>query len=125
MLYMEIMHGGKTNIIEAIFLCCMGKSFRAKSDGDLIQFQENACHVEVEFEKIDRTGKISCKIDKQKVFLLNGIKQNRISDIIGKINCIIFTPDDIGIIKEGPDQRRKFLDMMISRFKTKIYSIVK
>ena len=122
---MEIMHGGKTNIIESIFLCSMGKSFRAKNDSDLIKFQKDACFVVVEFEKIDRNGKISCKIDKQKTFFINEIKQNKISDIIGKINCIIFTPDDIGIIKEGPDQRRRFLDMMISRFKTKIHSVIK
>ena len=46
--------------------------------------------------------------------MLIGVKQNKISDIIGKINCIIFTPEDISIIKDGHDQRRKFIDMMIS-----------
>lgn len=49
--------------------------------------------------------------------VLTGVKQNRISDIIGKVNCIVFTPDDISIVKDGPDQRRRFLDMMISSLK--------
>ena len=111
---MVIMHNGKTNIIESIFLCSMGKSFRSKSDCDLIKFEKSSCKVNVDFEKKDRNGTISCKIDRQKTFLVNGVKQNKISDIIGKINCIIFTPDDMSIIKDGPDKRRKFIDMMIS-----------
>lgn len=117
--------GGKTSIIESIFLCSMGKSFRAKKDVDLIKFNENSSNIDVEFEKIDRTGKITCKIEKQKTFFINGVKQNKISDIIGKINCIIFTPDDISIIKDGPDQRRKFIDMMISRIKTELCTSIK
>ena len=119
------MLSGKTNIIESIFLCSMGKSFRAKKDIDLIKFDKDSCKIDVEFEKIDRTGKVTCKIDKQKTFFINGVKQNKISDIIGKINCIIFTPDDISIVKEGPERRRKFIDMMISRTKTKLYSTIK
>ena len=111
---MEIMLGGKTNIIESIFLCSMGKSFRAKKEIDLIKFEKPSCKVEINFQKKDRSGNVTCKIDKQKTFFINGIKQQKISDIIGKINCIIFTPDDMSIIKDGPDKRRKFIDMMIS-----------
>ena len=119
------MLNGKTNIIEAIFLCCIGKSFRAKKDIDLIKFEKSSCNVELNFQKKDRDGKIICKIDKQKTFFINGIKQKKLSDIVGKINCIIFTPDDMSIIKDGPDKRRKFIDMMISRIKTKLYTIIK
>ena len=115
---MGIMLGGKTNIIEAIFLCSLGKSFRAKKDNDLIKFEKSFSNIDVFFEKSDRKGHVTCKIDKQKTFFINGVKQNKISDIVGKINCIIFTPDDISIIKDGPDKRRRFIDMMISRFKT-------
>ena len=108
---------GKTNILEAIFLCAYGKSFRAKKDCDLIKFEKDFSKVEIEFERNDREGKILAEIDNKKVFSINGVKQNKISDIIGKINVVIFTPDDIDIIKEGPSRRRKFIDMMISSFK--------
>ncbi len=108
---------GKTNILEAIFIAAMGKSFRAKKDKDLIGFGKESAKVEIEYEKIDREGKISFIIDDKKTFFINGIKQNKISDIIGKINVVIFTPDDIDIIKEGPEVRRRFLDMMISSLK--------
>jgi len=73
---MATMLGGKTNIIESIFLCSLGKSFRAKRDNDLIKFEKDSCKVIVDFEKIDRHGSITCKIDKQKAFFINGVKQN-------------------------------------------------
>ncbi len=105
---------GKTNIIEAIFLCSMGKSFRTNKDNDLISFNEQFTRVQVDYKKSDREGKIETRIENKKIFLVNGVKQNKISDIIGKINVVIFTPDNIDIIKDGPQKRRKFLDMMIS-----------
>ena len=108
---------GKTNILEAIFLTAMGKSFRAKNDKDLIRFGKNQAIVEIEFETSDRDGKIKSVIDDKKTFWINGVKQTKVSDIIGKINVVIFTPDDIDIIKEGPEVRRRFLDMMISSLK--------
>lgn len=108
---------GKTNIIEAIFLCSMGKSFRTNKDKELINFGERFSKVKIFYTKKDREGNIEADIDDKKIFLVNGVKQNKISDIIGKINVVIFTPDNIDIIKDGPQKRRKFLDMMISSLK--------
>lgn len=105
---------GKTNIIESLFLCAYGKSFRAKKDKELIKFDKDLCKVVVSYSKIDREGTIKAEINDKKTFFVNGVKQNKISDIIGKINVVIFTPDDIEIIKDGPQKRRRFLDMMIS-----------
>ena len=105
---------GKTNIIESVFLCAYGKSFRAKKDSELIKFDKDICKVEVNYSKVDREGTIKAEINDKKTFFVNGVKQNKISDIIGKINVVIFTPDDIEIIKDGPQKRRRFLDMMIS-----------
>lgn len=108
---------GKTNIIESIFLCSMGKSFRAKKDKEMIKLDEDSCSVEVEYEKSDREGKIKIEIGNKKNILVNDIKIKRLSELLGKINIVIFTPDDIEIIKGGPDQRRKFLDIMISQLR--------
>ena len=108
---------GKTNIIEAIFLCSMGKSFRAKKDKELVNFSKKNASVIVEYQRKDREGRIKLQLEDKKIFFINDVKQNKISDIIGKINVVIFTPDDINIIKEGPTKRRKFLDMMISSLK--------
>ena len=108
---------GKTNIIESIFLCSMGKSFRAKKDKEMIKINEDICSVEVEYEKSDREGKIKIEIGNKKNIFVNDIKIKRLSELLGKINIVIFTPDDIEIIKGGPDQRRKFLDIMISQLR--------
>ncbi len=108
---------GKTNLIESIFLCAYGKSFRAKKETELIKFSKENASIEVFYDKTDRKGKIKAEIKDKKTFFYNGIKQNKISDIVGKINVVIFTPDDIDIIKSGPGKRRKFLDMMISSLK--------
>ncbi len=98
---------GKTNIIESIFLCSMGKSFRSKKDKELIRFNELSTTVEIEFEKQDRSGKIKAKIGEKKEFFINDVKQTKVSNIIGKINVVIFSPDDIEIIKEGPRKKKK------------------
>ncbi len=108
---------GKTSILEAIFLCSMGKSFRSKKDSDLIKFNEKKSKAEIQFVKLDREGSIVSQIENQKTFFINGVKQNKISDIIGKVNVVIFTPNDIDIIEDGPQRRRKYIDMMISSLK--------
>lgn len=108
---------GKTNIIESIFLCSIGKSFRSKKDSELIKFNELSTTVEIDYKKEDRSGKIKVQLGEKKEFFINGVKQNKISNIIGKINIVIFSPDDIEIIKDGPGRRRKFIDMMISSLK--------
>ena len=108
---------GKTNIIEAIFLCAIGKSFRTSKDKELIKFNENFLNIEINYEKSDRNGKIKIDISEKKEIFLNGIKSKKLSELIGKINVVLFTPDDINILKEGPKMRRRFLDIMISQLR--------
>ena len=108
---------GKTNIIESIYLCSLGKSFRSKKDVELIKFGENMASVSVKFNKSDRDGKIKIELSDKKRVFINGIKANKLSELLGNINVVIFTPDDINILKGGPQKRRKFLDIMISQLK--------
>lgn len=108
---------GKTNIIESIFLCSMGKSFRAKKEKELIRFNELSTTVQIDYERQDRNGNIKAQIGEKKEFFINGVKQTKISNVVGKINVVTFSPDAIKMIKGGPDGRRKFIDMMISSLK--------
>ena len=108
---------GKTNIIEAIFLCSMGKSFRAKKDSEMIKLNSENANIEIEFEKSDRDGKIKINLSNKKIVSVNGIKIKKLSELLGNLNVVIFTPDDINILKGGPQNRRKFLDIMISQLK--------
>ena len=108
---------GKTNIIESIFLCSFGKSFRAKKDLEMIKLNEKNAIVEIEYEKSDRDGKIKIEIGNKKNIYLNGIKIKKLSELLGNLNIVIFTPDDINILKGGPQNRRRFLDIMISQLR--------
>ena len=117
---------GKTNIIEAIFLSSIGKSFRTNKDKELIKIGENNCNIKLFYEKTDRDGNISINIGNKKNILINGIKIKKLSELLGNINIVIFTPDDINVLKGGPQARRKFLDVMISQLRPKymhIYSM--
>ena len=108
---------GKTNIIESIFLCSFGKSFRAKKDFEMIKMDEKNAFVEVEYEKTDRDGKIKINLENKKNIYINGIKIKKLSELLGNLHIVIFTPDDINILKGGPENRRKFLDIMISQLR--------
>lgn len=108
---------GKTNILESIFLCSMGKSFRTKKDKELINLKEKETVVEIEYENSDREGKIRFEIGDKKNVFLNGVKIKKLSEILGKLNIVMFCPDDIDILKDGPQKRRKFLNMMISQLR--------
>ena len=65
---------GKTNILEAVFLCAIGKSFRAKKEKELINLEKKQAFVEIEYEKSDRSGKIKIILDDKKTIFLNDIK---------------------------------------------------
>ena len=108
---------GKTNIIEAIFLSSMGKSFRAKKDKEMILLGKEKANIEIEYEKKDRNRKIKIEIGNKKIVYINGIKIKKLSELLGNINVVIFTPDDISILKGGPQNRRRFLDIMISQLR--------
>ncbi len=108
---------GKTNILEAIYISALGKSFQTNKDNELIKIGKEKAKVEIDYVRKDREGTINIEISDKKIFYINGIKQKRLSDIIGKINIVLFYPDNINIIKDGPAERRKFLDIMISQLK--------
>ena len=108
---------GKTNILESIFLCSFGKSFRTTKEKEMIKFDETNLVVEVFYQKKDRDGKIKIEIGDKKQIYLNGIKIKKLSELLGNVNIVIFTPDDINILKDGPAGRRRFLDMMIGQLR--------
>ncbi len=115
---------GKTNILESIFLCAFGKSFRTNKEKEMIKKGENFSNIEIEYEKKDRKGNIKINLSDKKIISLNGIKIKKLSELLGNINLVIFTPDDINLLKEGPAIRRKFLDMMIGQLRTNYVNIV-
>ena len=108
---------GKTNIIESIFLMAFGKSFRTNKDKEMIMLSKQFAKINGEYEKKDRMGEIEILLNNKKIVSHNGIKLKKLSELVGNLNIVIFTPNDINILREGPAERRKFLDMMIGQLK--------
>lgn len=108
---------GKTSAIEGIYLCAQGRSHRTSHEKDYIKFGEDYAAVSVCYEDTDRTcdlsmlwsqkGKRQCRI--------NDIPIKKMSEFIGNFRAVLFTPEHLSIVKEGPAMRRSFLDNAISQ----------
>lgn len=110
---------GKTNIVEAINISCTGKSHRRSKDIEMVQFgnKNYFIHLYSVVDKEDLDVEILFKKDKGKMIKINEIPMKKYSDLIGRIKVVIFAPDDLGVIKDGPSERRNFLDNAISQVK--------
>lgn len=110
---------GKTNIIEAIFLCASGRSHRTSRDTELVGSGENGYYVKLDIFKKDRDSSIEMIFEKngRKNIKINEIPVKKIANLMGHLNVVIFSPEDLFIIKEGPSERRRFIDITLSQLK--------
>ena len=113
---------GKTNILESIYLCGTTKSHRGTKDRDLIRFGEEESHIEAVVEKNDVSFKIDIHLKKNspKGIAINKIPIKRASELFGVINVVFFSPEDLNIIKNGPSERRRFIDLELAQL-DKVY----
>ena len=108
---------GKTNIIESIYIFSFGKSFRANKDIELLKFDKEYFLSNIKIMKKDRELEMDFGFDKisnKKMIKVNGVIQKKVSDIIGKLNVVVFKPEDIKIVTDSPSIRRKYIDYLIS-----------
>lgn len=105
---------GKTNIIEAIYLCAFGKSYRATKDIEIINFDKEFCNISLNYYKNDILNNIKININNlnKKEIIKNGVKIKKISEHVGDIPIVIFSPDSLDIVKGAPGKRRAFIDMI-------------
>ena len=110
---------GKTNLLEAIHYCSLGKSHRVSNDQSVVRSGEEfaLCSVSVRSRQVRReiSVKLSPSEPNKKTINIDHKKINRFSELMGCLQCVIFSPEDLGLIKEGPSFRRRYLDMMISQ----------
>ena len=113
---------GKTNILESIYLCGTTKSHRGTKDRDLIKFGEEESHIEAIVEKNNTPFKIDIHLKKNspKGIAINKIPIKRASELFGIINIVFFSPEDLNIIKNGPAERRRFIDLELAQL-DKVY----
>jgi DNA replication and repair protein RecF len=108
---------GKTNIIEAIFLCATTRSHRTMHDREMIKWDASIGYARVEFESKGVKRKIEMRLSKEanKQIKLNGSPVARAGDMMGLLNAVIFSPEDLKLVIAGPSERRRFMDISISR----------
>lgn len=104
---------GKTNILEAIYLSSTTKSHKSSKDSDIIRFGFDEAHIRTYLEKEDIEYKVDMHLrkNKSKGIAINGQKIKKAAELLGLLNVVFFSPEDLSIIKNGPAERRRFVDM--------------
>lgn len=103
---------GKTNLLEGIYLNAVGKSFKPVKDKELIRFGEEFCSVKAKAFAFDEESNSEIVINSEgrKGIKIDGVKINKTSELLDRIYMVIFSPEDMKIVKDEPEKRRKFID---------------
>lgn len=108
---------GKTNILESVYLCGTTKSHKGSKDRDLIRFGQEESHLRMKLRKNESQYKIDMHLKKNKTkgIAINGVPIRKASELFGIANFVFFSPEDLNIIKNGPGERRRFVDLELSQ----------
>lgn len=112
---------GKTNLLEALFLLSTTRSHRTNQDRDLVRFGEQFYYVGCKVNKHSHTERIEVGYSlarKQKIAKLSGVPLARLSELIGVLNVVLFSPEDLDLVKGSPGGRRRFLDIFLSQLRS-------
>lgn len=118
---------GKTNILESIYICSTTKSHRGSKDRELIHFGQDESHIKMNVRKNDVPYRIDMHLKKNKTkgVAINGIPIRKASELFGIVNVVFFSPEDLNLIKNGPAERRKFIDLELCQLnKLYVHSLV-
>lgn len=118
---------GKTNILEAAYVCCTTKSHRGSKDKDMIHFHQDESHIKLNIRKNDIPYRIDMHLKKNKAkgIAINGVPIRKASELFGIVNVVFFSPEDLNLIKNGPAERRKFIDLELCQLnKLYVHSLV-
>lgn len=117
---------GKTNLLEAIHYCALGRSHRTPLDKEVVCKGTDFAAIGVQLQKsgvrMDIQVKLTPSEGKKKGIFVDRKRASRLSDLMGHVQCVIFSPEDLMLVKEGPAIRRRYLDMMLSQLSTAYFS---
>ena len=113
---------GKTNVLEAIYLCGTTKSHRGSKDKEMIRFDQDESHIRMMVKKDGVSHKIDMHLKKNKAkgIAIDGIPIRKAAELFGIVNLVAFSPEDLNIIKNGPSERRRFMDLELCQL-NKVY----
>ena len=103
---------GKTNLLEAVYECAVARSHRGSKDREVIRFGEEEGHIRLLAEKDERTVRIDMHLrrNKPKGAAVDGVPIRKVSELFGILHVVFFSPEDLKIIKNSPQERRRFID---------------
>lgn len=110
---------GKTNILEAVFFSALGRSHRTSRDAELInrKFHGSYIGIELKSQVGHRTIEIKLKENEHKAIKVDGRKLTRMGELMGVLNTVMFSPEDLSIVKSSPQERRRFMDMELCQLR--------
>jgi len=119
---------GKTNLLEAVFMTCVGRGWRTNKDKDMINFDADAARVRTVVKR--KFGKVTVEITllraAKKAIKINSVPVQKMGELMGQVNCVFFSPDELRLVKDAPADRRRFLDIDISQIdKAYFYALLK
>ena len=117
---------GKTNMLEAIHICSTGRSHRTSRDKELIKFGSDAAYIDATCMQKDGTHRIEIKLSatNKKAVRINNSPARRLGQLMGHLNAVMFSPEDLQLIKNGPSFRRRFVDIALSQMnRTYFYNL--
>ena len=107
---------GKTNAVEGINIFSRGKSFRGSDEKDLLRFDEEGFRIEIKYEDNDGENSLEYAVfGRERLRKKNGYKIKKLSEMIGSFRSVLFCPDNMSIVRDGPEERRNFINAAISQ----------
>ncbi len=116
---------GKTNLIEAIYLFTGAKSFRGAKDRELIKFNSEQSVLKIDFESNEREQNAQIVIKDKRSVSLNGIKNKGASELSNELKAVVFSPVHLSMVKDGPRERRYFIDNALCQIKSNYRKLLK
>lgn len=116
---------GKTNLVEAIYLFTGAKSFRGVRDKELVKFDSELARLKIEFENKSRAQTAQLVIQNKRSATLNGVKKKSASALGEELKAVIFSPVHLSMVKDGPLERRKFIDNALCQIKSGYRNVLK
>ena len=114
---------GKTNLLEALYLCCTGRSHRTRQDRELIRWDADFASVYVQAEKNDGSHEVEVimpALGKRKIKIA-GREASRSGELMGHVTGVLFSPEDLRTVKDGPAERRRMIDMTLAQLRPAYY----
>lgn len=109
---------GKTNLLESLYIMSLGKSFRTGKDTEMIAFGEEFCRAKSRSIKDGENLDIEIMISREgKSVKIDGVKARRTADLLEHVYMVVFSPEDLKIVKDEPEKRRKFMDRELCQLK--------